>query len=120
LQQIVTCDPNAARLARHDSETFSYPIEGRSMPSLLRACTFLLVSVSLLLAVAPAQAQQIFGNSFEKPFNFPADDADAARFLNQATFGATPTSIALVRQGGLSNWFQQQGSLPPTLARPFL
>jgi uncharacterized protein (DUF1800 family) len=90
------------------------------MPSPLRACAFLLVSVSLMLAATSAQAQQIFGNNFEKPFNFPADDSDAARFLNQATFGATPSTIVSVKQGGLSNWFQQQIGIAPTLARPFL
>jgi len=38
----------------------------------------------------------------------------AARFLNQATFGATEADIAALRQRGLSAWFEQQTSLAPT------
>jgi uncharacterized protein (DUF1800 family) len=91
------------------------------MHASLRACAFL--SALLWLAAAPAPAAtpgQVFGNSFEYTFEFPDDGNDAARFLNQATFGATPNSIATVKQNGLSSWFDQQAGAPPTLTRPFL
>ena len=37
---------------------------------------------------------------------------EAARFLNQATFGATETEIASLQQMGYSAWFQDQFSRP--------
>lgn len=47
----------------------------------------------------------------------PAVDAAtvaAARFLQQATFGATPADIAAVRQSGQAAWLAQQFDLPPS------
>ncbi|GIX35771.1 MAG: hypothetical protein KatS3mg126_1550 [Lysobacteraceae bacterium] len=75
-----------------------------------------------LLASLPylATAQTIFRDGMETPFSLPASDAEAARFLNQATFGATPQSIAEVRASGIEVWLRRQTSLPATLARPFL
>jgi uncharacterized protein (DUF1800 family) len=70
--------------------------------------------------VGAATDSAIFGNSFEPPFNVPVSDAEAARFLNQASFGATPLGIASVRQSGIDAWLSQQANLAPTLARPFL
>ncbi len=42
---------------------------------------------------------------------------DAARFLNQATFGPTTAESAAVRQRGYSTWIADQMALPATLHR---
>ena len=47
----------------------------------------------------------------------PTDYAQAARFLNQATFGATPSDVAAVQAGGASgflNWINDQLAKPPS------
>src|SRR6478672_3654345 len=53
----------------------------------------------------------------------PANDADAARFLAQATFGPTTADIARLRQIGYSQWLDEQldeARTPPTLVLPRL
>lgn len=44
--------------------------------------------------------------------------AEAVRFLNQATFGATESSIQRVRQVGYEAWIDEQFALPMTLQEP--
>jgi uncharacterized protein (DUF1800 family) len=81
------------------------------------------VLFTLLLGAPAAQAgvsEPVFVDSFEAAYGMPESDAEAARFLNQATFGATPSTIAQIRVSGLDSWFVQQTLLPPTLSRPFL
>ena len=53
----------------------------------------------------------------------PATDADAARFLAQATFGPTTADIARLRQIGYSQWLDEQldeARTPTTLVLPRL
>ena len=53
----------------------------------------------------------------------PASDADAARFLAQATFGPTTADITRLRQIGYSQWLDEQldeARTPPTLVLPRL
>jgi uncharacterized protein (DUF1800 family) len=69
---------------------------------------------------AAEHAHGFFEDSFETPFQVPESDAEAARFLNQATFGATPATIAAVRAAGIEPWINQQVQVAPTLARPLL
>lgn len=76
--------------------------------------------VVLWIPMASASAQSLLADGFETPFNFPKTDVEAARFLNQSTFGATPSSISSVRQGSLESWIRSQTLLAPTLSRPFL
>ncbi|MEO5628154.1 MAG: DUF1800 domain-containing protein, partial [Thermomonas sp.] len=55
--------------------------------------------------------------------DIPASDADAARFLAQATFGPTTAEIARVRQIGYRSWLDEQldaARTPPTLVLPHL
>jgi uncharacterized protein (DUF1800 family) len=79
---------------------------------------------SVLFAVAglvvPGAAQAFFVDGFELQFGTPASDAEAARFLNQATFGATAAGIAQLRSTGIPAFIDAQVALPATLARPFL
>lgn len=73
-----------------------------------------------LLSAFGAQAQSIFRANFEQPFSIPESDAEAARFLNQATFGATQVSILQLKSSGIVGWMNQQMGMQQTLARPFL
>ena len=62
----------------------------------------------------------LFANSFDVPPDAPASDAEAARFLTQATFGPTVASIARLRAIGYGEWMNEQLGAPTTLARPFV
>jgi len=55
--------------------------------------------------------------------NIPQSDAEAARFLTQATFGPTTAEIARLRQIGYNKWLDEQldpVATPPTLVLPHL
>ncbi len=45
-------------------------------------------------------------------------DAGAARFLNQATFGASPADVAYVKANGYAAWLDNQFALPPSSLVP--
>lgn len=75
------------------------------------------------LSVQPAHgllSDRLFDHNFEIPTDLPANDAEAARFLTQATFGPTPAEVARLRQIGYSRWIKQQFNVPPTLTRPYM
>jgi uncharacterized protein (DUF1800 family) len=50
----------------------------------------------------------------------PGPQADAARLLNQASFGATTADIDRVVQIGHAAWIDEQLAAKPTLMRPYL
>ena len=50
----------------------------------------------------------------------PSSDAEAARFLTQASFGPTTDSVAQVRSLGYAGWIDQQLATAATLQRPVL
>lgn len=55
--------------------------------------------------------------------DIPRTDAEAARFLTQATFGPTRAEIAHLRQIGYRKWLDEQlndATTPPTLMLPYL
>ena len=60
----------------------------------------------------------LYGNGFDTPADAPGSDAEAARFLTQATFGPTPAEIARLRALGYREWLAQQLGMPATAARP--
>ncbi|GAA0705249.1 DUF1800 domain-containing protein [Dokdonella soli] len=62
----------------------------------------------------------IYANGFEVPADAPASDAEAARFLTQATFGPTAAEIARLRAIGYAEWINEQLGMPTTLGRPFV
>lgn len=73
--------------------------------------------------VLPSHAlinERLFRNSFDTPSDLPADDAAAARFLTQATFGPTPVEIARLRQMGYSAWIREQLNIPTTRVLPYM
>lgn len=85
-------------------------------------------AVWLLACVATfAQAQQashrpdaIWRHGFEAVNAGPFTDAEAARFLNQATFGATLSEIQHLRQVGYEAWFAEQFAETPSYQAPYL
>ena len=87
-----------------------------NLPRIFSACQHTLVAIFLCLNASALHAQEVvFTDGFE-----PAsarDDAQAARFLNRATFGATPADIAALRASSYSAWIDQQISQPATLQR---
>jgi uncharacterized protein (DUF1800 family) len=60
------------------------------------------------------------GGDFENHSNAPPDDAAAARFLTQATFGPTQTELGELKSIGYGAWIDRQLSIDPTLQRPVL
>jgi uncharacterized protein (DUF1800 family) len=62
----------------------------------------------------------VFRGGFDNVADAPASDAEAARFLTQATFGPTRAEIARLRGIGYGQWLEQQLSMPATLTRPWL
>lgn len=66
-----------------------------------------------LLAQAQNHGSDIgFHDGFEGIASGPATDADAARFLAQATFGPTAASIAHLRLIGYQGWLNEQVAAP--------
>ncbi|HEX6833151.1 MAG TPA: DUF1800 family protein, partial [Rudaea sp.] len=80
----------------------------------------------LLLTIGSAHAQLshapdgLLHDGFEGVEAGPFSDADAARFLAQATFGPNSASIASLRALGYSAWLDQQFNAPVSLQTPYL
>ncbi|MEZ5545932.1 MAG: DUF1800 domain-containing protein, partial [Lysobacteraceae bacterium] len=90
-------------------------------PSLRKRITaVLLLVVGTWLPTTVAVAQPIFVDNFEARFNWPENDAEAARFLAQATFGPTLQDIAHLRQIGYSAWIDEQLAQPASRQVPYL
>ncbi len=54
------------------------------------------------------------------PNPFSISDAEAVRFLRQATFGPTADSITRLKQTGYEGWIDEQILLPPSLELPYM
>ena len=61
-----------------------------------------------------AHAQVLFGDGFEAAAAAPDTAADASRFLQQATFGATEADIAALQGRPYADWIHAQMALPMT------
>ncbi|MEP6881529.1 MAG: DUF1800 family protein [Dokdonella sp.] len=85
-----------------------------------RACkSALQVMVTLAAFAGTAMAQShlpetVMHDGFDGFSAGSANDADAARFLAQATFGPTDTDIAHLRAVGYTAWLGEQFAAPPT------
>lgn len=85
------------------------------MHRLIRFCCAASLGLAAALSTASALAQDaIFRDGLDP---VAGTDAEAARFLNQATFGATAADIARVRQIGLGGWIDEQLVVPRSLHR---
>lgn len=75
----------------------------------------------LVAAAAPSlQAQSVFGDGFEALPPAPDAAAEASRFLQQATFGATEPAIAALQDQDFGGWIDAQRALPPTYLLPYM
>jgi uncharacterized protein (DUF1800 family) len=82
----------------------------------------LLLAALTVSSVHAAEYALIYRGDFEtlSAAEAPSNDAQAARFLTQASFGPTRTEIARLRQIGYRQWIEQQLAAPTTRARPFI
>jgi uncharacterized protein (DUF1800 family) len=81
----------------------------------------LLLLALLTFAGTPAVAgDHLFDSGFNEMPEGPRSDAEAARFLTQATFGPTLPEIRRLRSIGYNAWLDQQFALPATLHKPYL
>jgi uncharacterized protein (DUF1800 family) len=62
----------------------------------------------------------IFDSGYDHRAEGPWSDAEAARFLTQATFGPSMAEIGRLRSMGYNAWLAEQTSLAPTHHRPYL
>ncbi|HEX5124216.1 MAG TPA: DUF1800 family protein [Rhodanobacteraceae bacterium] len=61
---------------------------------------------------------KVFKGTFDFPPDAPASISDASRFLTQATFGPSTSSVAYLMSQGMEEWFDEQLSSAPTLSEP--
>jgi len=95
------------------------------VPGVFRAAA--LAAACALLPAWPASAQApshwpdaSFHDGFEGILNGPGTDADASRFLAQATFGPTEQAIAHLREVGYEAWLDEQFAAPASTQVPYL
>jgi uncharacterized protein (DUF1800 family) len=69
---------------------------------------------------APVQAPPAPGAPPPPPPAPTISNADAARFLRQATFGPTEASVARVKSLGYSGWISEQLGAAPSLELPYM
>ncbi len=82
---------------------------------------FCLIPLLLMSAWQPAMAgDHLFDAGFNEAPEGPLSDAQAARFLTQATFGATLPEIRRLRAMGYNAWLNEQFALPLNLHKPYL
>jgi uncharacterized protein (DUF1800 family) len=86
-----------------------------TMRSLLAAC-----AVAVLAACGGEEAKSDAAAPPVGAAARPATDAEAVRFLQQATFGATAADIARVKEVGYENWVAEQFAAPRSSHLEFL
>ncbi|MEO7433757.1 MAG: DUF1800 family protein [Dokdonella sp.] len=81
----------------------------------------------VLLCASPLVAQGLshwpdtaFNDSFDGTANGPGNDAAAARFLTQATFGPTAADITHLRTVGYQGWLNEQFTATPSTQVPYI
>lgn len=81
----------------------------------------LALATCLACAAFPAHASDfVFAGGFDDRNEGPYSDAEAARFLTQASMGPSLDSIAHLRGVGYNAWFAEQASAPASRYRPYL
>jgi len=72
------------------------------------ALALVLVAASQAAMAQSHLPEQVFRSGFEGVASGPSNDAEAARFLAQASFGANDADIAHLRTVGYAGWFNEQ------------
>jgi uncharacterized protein (DUF1800 family) len=70
--------------------------------------------------VVAQPADRIHGDGFELAFNVPESEAEAVRFLAQATMGARRADAADVLALGIDAWISREMTRSPTLTWPLM
>ncbi len=78
------------------------------------------VAASVLACATAHAGEHLFDSGFDHRNEGPYSDADAARFLTQATFGPTLAEIARLRAIGYNTWLAEQAAATPSRHRPYL
>jgi len=79
------------------------------------------LAMTSALALPPSHSPDpVFHDGMEGVAAGPFNDADAARFLAQATFGPTATDIAYLRALGYQGWLDLQFAAPASKQVPYL
>jgi len=79
------------------------------------------IAMTSALASPPSHGPDpLFHDGMEGVTAGPFNDADAARFLAQATFGPTATDIAYLRALGYQGWLDLQFAAPASKQVPYL
>jgi len=91
----------------------------------LRSLRFLAFACALVLVPATAQTlshlpDTTFRDSFDGVASALSSDADASRFLAQASYGASPEAIAHLRLLGYQGWLNEQFAAAPSTEAPYL
>ncbi|MGB0133424.1 DUF1800 domain-containing protein [Dokdonella sp.] len=77
-----------------------------------------------LILLGPLQhvwaGDHVFDAGFDHRQEGPYSDADAARFLTQATFGPNLAEISRLRDMGYNAWLSEQLTMPASHHRPYL
>ncbi len=87
----------------------------------MRLALPVLVALSATFAI-PGQAasNRLFDANFDEPAEGPYSAPESARFLTQATYGATRTEVERLRQIGYNAWLNEQFAASQTLHLPYL
>jgi uncharacterized protein (DUF1800 family) len=86
----------------------------------LKAMRWSLALVAAFAATTASAGDHVFDATFSERPEGPHSDAQAARFLTQASFGPTEAEIARLRALGYHAWLDEQFDLPATRHLPYL
>ena len=93
----------------------------RNVRGLLRLAAMLAFATSGSSALAQShKPDAMLHDGFDGTAAGPANDADASRFLAQATFGPTDADIAHLRAVGYQAWLNEQFAAPQSLEMTYL
>lgn len=79
-----------------------------------------LAATILVFSTAAWAGDHVFDGGFDDRAEGPWSDADAARFLTQATFGPSLAEIARLRRMGYNAWLADQATQPASHERPYM
>lgn len=79
-----------------------------------------LATTILAFAVSAVAADHVFDSGFDDHSEGPRSDAEAARFLTQATFGPTLAEISRLRAIGYNAWLADQAAQPASHERQYM
>lgn len=86
----------------------------------MQAAGFVLLAAATVAVAQSHRPDQMMRHGFESAADGPYSDAEAARFLAQATFGPTLDDIAHLRDVGYRAWIDEQFAQPVATEIPYL